>query len=121
MPSRTALYCLLDIRENARLAEEWTSGHTPESFSDHRQLVYAVTRCLEIISEASRRLPPEMRDRHPDLPWRAIMDLGNVYRHEYDNVSETLVWRTVRERLSALVAAVEAEISRFRSSSASTG
>jgi uncharacterized protein with HEPN domain len=38
------------------------------------------------------------------------MDVGNVYRHEYDHVSEDLVWRTVQDRLPDLVAAVEAEI-----------
>lgn len=41
------------------------------------------------------------------------MDVGNVYRHEYDNVSVELVWRTVRERLPALIAVVQAEITMF--------
>jgi uncharacterized protein with HEPN domain len=49
-----------------------------------------VTRCLEIISEAARRLPSALRDRHPELPWRAIMGIGNVYRHDYDDVAEEL-------------------------------
>jgi uncharacterized protein with HEPN domain len=114
MPSRSPLYSLLDIRENARLAQEWTAGHTVESFTDDRQIFYAVTRCLEIVSEASRRLPRAMRDRHPELPWRAIMDVGNVYRHEYDNVSEDAVWRTVQHRLSELVAVVEIELARLK-------
>ena len=91
-------------------SQEWSAGHSRDSFAADIQLVYAVTRCLEIVSEASRRLPQAMRDRHPELPWRAIMDVGNFYRHAYDNVSEDLVWRTVRERLPALVTAVEAEI-----------
>jgi Ribonuclease HepT-like len=69
-----------------------------------------VTRCLEIVSEASRRLPASVRDRHPDLPWRAIMDVGNVLRHEYDNVSQNRVWRTVQERLPQLLVAIESEI-----------
>lgn len=114
MPSKPALYALFDIRDNARFAYEWTQGHTSVSFSDNRQLFYAVTRCLEIVSEASRRLPRSMRDNHPELPWRAIMGVGNVYRHEYDNVSEDLVWRTVRERLPALLAMAEAEITSLK-------
>ncbi len=67
-------------------------------------------RCLEIASEASRRLPASVRDRHPDLPWRAIMDVGNVFRHEYDNVSHDPMWRTVQERLPQLLVAIESEI-----------
>ncbi len=88
-------------------------GSNAESFGSNRQLFYAVTRCLEIVSEASRRLPADMRDRHPQLPWRAIMDVGNVYRHEYDNVSETAVWLTVQQRLAPLLACVEDEIARL--------
>jgi uncharacterized protein with HEPN domain len=110
MPSRLALDALLDIRDNARFAQQWTEGQTPESFTRNTQLFYAVTRCLEIVSEASRRLPSAVRDRHNELPWRAIMDVGNVYRHAYDNVSEEMVWRTVRERLPALLAMAEFEL-----------
>jgi uncharacterized protein with HEPN domain len=38
-----------------------------------------------------------MQDRHPDIPWRAVRDVGNLYRHSYDNVAETYVWATVRD------------------------
>ncbi len=110
MPSRSGRFALFDIRDHARLAQEWTAGQTLEGFRADIQLLYAVTRCLEIVSEASRRLPQGVRDRHAHLPWRAIMDVGNVYRHDYDNVSEDLVWRTVQDRQPDLVAAVEAEI-----------
>ncbi|HEY0524017.1 MAG TPA: HepT-like ribonuclease domain-containing protein [Stellaceae bacterium] len=44
--------------------------------------VYAVTRCLEIISEALRRLPDDLKARHPQIPWRDIAGAGNVYRHD---------------------------------------
>jgi len=65
---------------------------------------------LEIISEASRRLPDELRNRHPDLPWRDIRDAGNMYRHSYDNVVEAIIWKTVQEDLAPLLAVVVAEI-----------
>ncbi len=110
MPSRSCLDYLSDIRDNALLAQKWTAGQTPETFIGNQQLFYAVTRCLEIISEASRRLPEETRERHPQLPWRAIADAGNVYRHAYDNVAEEAVWRTVQHSLPALLAVAEGEI-----------
>jgi uncharacterized protein with HEPN domain len=110
MPSSSPLHSLLDIRDNARNAQKWTEDQTRESFRDNLMIIYAVTRCLEIVSEASRRLPQSIRDKHPELPWRAIMDVGNVYRHAYDNVSEDAVWRTVRQRLPELLAVIEEEI-----------
>jgi uncharacterized protein with HEPN domain len=75
-------------------------------------IFYAVTRAVEIISEASRRLPPSLRERHPQLPWRAIMDVGNVYRHDYDSVAEEYVWRTVNQSLDPLLIVVIEEIER---------
>ncbi|MEF3366401.1 HepT-like ribonuclease domain-containing protein [Methylocystis sp. 9N] len=61
------------------------------AFATDRRAFYAVTRALEIISEAARRLPQDLRDRHPHLPWRAIMGAGNVYRRDYDNIAEEFV------------------------------
>ena len=96
MPSKHAAVALFDIRDNARLAQEFTAGMSVDTFKADRRTFYAVTRCLEIVSEAARRLPASARDRHPELPWRAIMDVGNVYRHDYDNVAEEFVWRMVQ-------------------------
>jgi uncharacterized protein with HEPN domain len=103
---------LLDIRDNARLAQQWMAAHTLESFTADLQVFYAVTRCLEIVSESNCRRPAFVRDRHPELPWRAIMDAGNIYRHRYDNVAEDLVRDTVRHDLPPLPAMAESELAR---------
>lgn len=71
---------------------------------------YAVTRCLEIISEASRRLPAELTHRHPQIAWRDIRDAGNIYRHDYDGVQERIVLATVRRSLPELLAVIEQEL-----------
>ncbi len=73
-----------------------------ETFEADRRTLYAVIRCLEIVSEAARRRPEALRERHPELPWRAIMGMGNVYRHDYDNVAAEFVWRTVQNSLQSL-------------------
>jgi uncharacterized protein with HEPN domain len=54
------------------------------AFVADRKTVYAVVRALEIISEASRRLPAELKDRHPEIDWIAVTAAGNIYRHEYE-------------------------------------
>ena len=110
MLSERARKALLDIRENIVLAETWTWGLTLAGFAENRMVFYAVTRCLEIISEASRRLPPELKRRHPEIEWRSMRDAGNIYRHDYDGVQEHITLRTVREALPPLLAIVESEI-----------
>lgn len=110
MPSEQLSFILYTIRDNILFAREFAKGLTSEQFQNSRLHFYAVTRALEIISEASRRLPDELRERHPHLPWRAIRDVGNFYRHEYDNVTESYVWETVQAHLAPLMVAIAAEI-----------
>jgi uncharacterized protein with HEPN domain len=110
MPSDRVRLALIDIRDCILSAQDFTKGLSYEAFAQSRLHFFAVTRALEIISEASRRLPDELRDRHPELPWRDIRDAGNMYRHGYDNLVESVVWKTVQEDLAPLLAVVMAEI-----------
>jgi uncharacterized protein with HEPN domain len=110
MLSRRAHLALLDIRDCILLARDFTAGLSYQAFSQSRLHFFAATRALEIVSEASRRLPDDLLDRHPALPWRAIRDAGNMYRHSYDNVVETIVWKTVQEDLTPLLEVIMAEI-----------
>jgi uncharacterized protein with HEPN domain len=104
---------LFDIRDNVYLARDFVEGSDYEAFRDNLLVFYAVTRCLEIISEASRRLPNDLKARHPDIPWKEMAGAGNVYRHDYEDVQQRLVWGTVHNRLPALLAVVEQELGRF--------
>ena len=101
---------LLDIRDNVVLARHFVEDLSFEAFTLSRLHVYGTIRALEIVSEAARRLSPALQARHPDLPWRSIRDAGNVYRHAYDHVQETAVWRTVHVDLPPLLAMADAEL-----------
>ena len=101
---------LIDILHNIYLARKFIVGLDYPKFLANDMAFYAVIRCLEIISEASRRLPADMKARHPDIPWTAMAGAGNVYRHEYEDVQQALVWGVVQDRLPALLAAVENEL-----------
>lgn len=111
MPSRSDA-ALQHIRDNILLACHIVGDMALDDFAHDRVKFYAATRCLEIISEAARRLSSDVLKRHPDLPWRKIMDAGNHYRHAYDGVEERFVYTTIKEALPALQTAVTAEIAR---------
>jgi uncharacterized protein with HEPN domain len=110
MLSERARKALLDIRDNIVLAREWSAGFSHEAFAANRAVFYAVTRCLEVISEATRRLPPELTRRHPAVPWQNIRDAGNIYRHDYDGVQERIILETVNRSLDDLDRAVRLEL-----------
>jgi uncharacterized protein with HEPN domain len=73
-----------------------------------------VIRALEIVSEASRRLPAEMQERNPEIDWGAVAAAGNVYRHGYEGIDVDLIWHTVRHELGELRDVAEAELKTIR-------
>jgi uncharacterized protein with HEPN domain len=112
-PSRSCQNARRDIIENIELARGFVAGFSLEEFQADRRTVYAVTRCLEIISEASRKLPPALKSRRPDIPWTDIAGAGNIYRHHYQNVREDILWHTITERLIPLYRVTAEELSRL--------
>lgn len=95
------------------MARSFVAGLTYDAFRNDRRTVYAVTRCLEIISEASRRLPPDLKARHPDIEWRDVAGAGSIYRHGYDVVSHEVLWRTLQNSLEPVLVVVEEELRRL--------
>lgn len=112
MPSDRVEGTLRDILHHIHLADEFAAGLDREAFAADLRSIYAATRCLEIISEASRRLPEELKARHPAIAWRQMAAAGNVYRHNYEDAAAHLVWETVHQALPPLRAVVEEELVR---------
>ncbi|MGU3541212.1 HepT-like ribonuclease domain-containing protein, partial [Methylobacterium sp. A54F] len=86
------------------------AGMSFDAFASDQRTHDAVVRCIEIISEASRRVGPELRARHPHIPWRDVADAGNLYRHSYHRVALDIVWKTVHDPLLEIIAACRAEV-----------
>lgn len=110
MPSSAADTALRDMLHHIDLAASFSAGFDQVSFKLDIKTVYAVTRCLEIISEASRRLPEVLKARHPSIGWKQMAAAGNVYRHDYEDVAAEFVWETVKRALPALRVAIEKEL-----------
>jgi uncharacterized protein with HEPN domain len=58
-------------------------------------MCWLVQRGIEIISEASRAIPDEVKDTRPEIPWRNVAGIGNVLRHGYDALSNRIIWGVV--------------------------
>ena len=69
-----------------------------------------MTRCLEVISEASRRLSDELKARHLEIPWKQMAGAGNVYRHDYEDVAALRIWDAVQLALPPLRRVIEQEL-----------
>jgi uncharacterized protein with HEPN domain len=88
--------------DNAEKALEFVAGMELDQFFEDEKTSYAVIRALEIIGEAARMVPDEVRATIPDLQWREISAMRNKLTHEYFGINMKVVWRTVHEDLPPL-------------------
>ena len=102
MSKRNPCLFLADILEAVGRIEEYIEGYDFERFVNDRKTVDAVLRNLEIIGEASRNIPKEVRERYPSVPWRRIVGLRNVVVHHYFGVDLSVVWVIVSSQLDEL-------------------
>jgi uncharacterized protein with HEPN domain len=97
-----------DILEAIDRVEQITRDITYEQFEGSWQLQWLVQRAIEIISEASRAIPNDLKDRRPEIPWPSVRGIGNILRHEYIGLSDRIIWNVVVDELPRLKTAIEA-------------
>jgi len=82
---------LRDMLENAERALDFVHGMEFEEFFEDEKSTYAVIRTLEVIGEAARHIPDEVRDANPEIQWREIAAMRNKLMHEYFGVNTKVV------------------------------
>jgi len=100
---------LVDIVEAIERIQIVADGKTLEQFEEDWQLQWLVVRGLEIVSEASRHLPADRKERHAEIPWRKVADIGNVLRHKYEVVAPPVIWKLLESDLPSLERVCRAE------------
>jgi uncharacterized protein with HEPN domain len=102
MPDRIFTEYLEDILDSISKIREFTGNMDFSAFSKDEKTSFAVIRALEIIGEASKNIPEEVRSSHPDIPWREMAGIRNKLIHDYFGVNLAVVWKTVKEDLPTL-------------------
>ncbi len=97
-----------DILETIRRVDSKVAGKSFEEFQADWEFRFVVQRAIEIVSEATRRLPEELKASRPEIHWRSIAAIGNVLRHEYHTISDRVVWNAIHPDFPPLKAAIEA-------------
>lgn len=115
MPSRSPALRLADRMEAIELVRADLATSSLEAFAADTRQRWIVERGLEIVSEASRRLPEALKRRHPAIPWRKVAGIGNILRHDDERVAADLLWHLVLTDLPALEAVCRLELERTRS------
>ena len=84
-----------------------TRGRSAADLRSNRLLELAVSRLLEVLGEAARRVSAGFREAHPELPWTQMIGMRNVLIHAYDDVDLATVWTTIQDDIPRLVQALE--------------
>ena len=105
---------LEDVREAMEFAVGFAEGMSLEEFEGDARTAFAVERALEIVGEAAKNVPRELRDRHPGLPWRRMAGMRDRLVHGYARVDRAIVHRTATELIPALLPEVSRVIEEER-------
>ncbi len=94
---------LNDIVKSMELSQDFIKDQTLQSFKTDDKTQFAVIRCLEVIGEATKRLPDSLRDTNPEIPWKAMAGMRDRLIHGYDVVDPEIVWITVTKTIPEII------------------
>lgn len=101
--SRSWDFFLRDILESAQKVHRYTQALNMEAFVQDEIIYDAVLRNLEIIGEAAKKIPSEIRDRYPQIDWRRMAGLRDVLAHTYFGLDDETLWNIIREKVPQLI------------------
>jgi len=94
---------LNDIYNNSKQILEFVKGMTYDNFINDTKTVYAVMRALEIIGEASKKVPLSFRKMYPLIEWRNMSGLRDVLIHEYFGINHIVIWQIIDSKIPSLI------------------
>ena len=99
MTPRSPVLYLSEILASMDKIERYIAGVSYEEFIRNEQLVDAIERNIEKIGEAAAAIPEDLRNRHPDVPWKTIVGLKNKVIHHYFAVDHDVIWQIVTKNI----------------------
>ena len=110
MIARSLIPRLTDIVEAIERVDGALTDVSLEAFENDWQRQWLVERGVEIISEASRHLPDDLKARNPEIPWQKVAGIGNVLRHSYESIAAPVPWKLVQADLPTLLKVCRSEL-----------
>lgn len=105
---------LLHMRDEIQSLSMELEGLSFETYRESYSLRRVTERAIQIISEAARTLPEELRARYPDAPWADIIAIGNPLRHEYNRIDDKVLWETATVDLPTLQPVILRMLAEFK-------
>ena len=107
MNDRSYLMFLEDIIESIEKIDLYISELTYDAFIEDSKTVDAVVRNLEIIGEASKRIPDNLKENMKEVPWHRMAGLRNIIAHEYFGIELIIIWKIINDNLPEVKPSLE--------------
>ena len=98
----TAQDRMQDVLEAIEEIDDILLGVQFSRFDSDRRMRLLIERLLEIVCEASRFIPENVKQEGPKIDWRRIVDFGNLLRHAYHKTRAEIVWDVIQDHLPSL-------------------
>ena len=96
---REFILYLEDMSQSMQRIEEYLGDIDFKKFKMSYMVVDAIIRNFEIIGEASKNIPTEIKEKYPEIPWRKMYGLRNLIAHEYFGVDYEMIWEIAKNNL----------------------
>ena len=105
---RDFILYLYDIIESINEIEEFMKNVKDiESFQDNKEKLRAVERDLEIIGEAVKKIPEDLKDMESEIEWKKISGFRDVLAHGYFGIDVSIIWDIIQNKLNPLKISVQ--------------
>lgn len=105
---------VIDIIEAIEKIEGFARGLDFQDFKGDEKTVFAVVRALEVIGEAVKKIPANVKKKYRQIPWRKMAGMRDKLIHEYFGVDTKVVWRTIKEDIPKVKPEIEKMLSSLR-------
>jgi uncharacterized protein with HEPN domain len=96
---RTYIDYFRDVVEQIEKIEIFIKDLSYDDFIKDERTVYAVIRCFEVVGEAVKNIPKELKNKYPEIPWKRISGMRDKLIHEYFGVDYQTLWETIKKRI----------------------
>ncbi len=98
---------LIDIERAARRVLRYTDNISRVELEVNDEKLSAILYQIAVIGEATKRLSQDLRQQHPEIPWREIAGMRDLLIHKYDQVDFDVIWDVVESKLPQLLTLLE--------------
>ena len=104
--NRIYLDYIQDILDSIRDIESFIKGMTFEEFKKDRKTINAVVRSIEVIGEASKKIPPDLKAKYSDVPWKKMAGIRDKLIHEYFGIDLEILWVVSKKEIKQIKPAI---------------